>query len=185
VSQVRTRVMAAFAVGVLGLACVGWASVPLATAGGGGRIIMVAGLTAAAFGSLRIATAAPLDGGTLLDSGVSWLWGRGRALARAWPWAEVALASALMLEVFHPARPWHTALLGAALLCYVLGTHVAESGAGPTVLRPQFPVLLAGLGLLALSAAAGTMPAGSAGPAWLRVIAAVAVVVAGVLALPA
>jgi hypothetical protein len=175
--------MAAFAVGVLGWACVGWASLPLATAGGGGRIIMVAGLTAVAFGSLRLATAAPLAGDTLL--GADWLWGRARAVAHAWPWAEVAMVSALMLEVFHPARPWHTALLGAALLCYVLGTHMAESRTGPVVLRPQFPVLLAGLGLVALSAAAGTIPAGGAGPAWLRVIAAVAVVVAGVLALPA
>ncbi|HEY5987203.1 MAG TPA: hypothetical protein VIV12_12640, partial [Streptosporangiaceae bacterium] len=129
-SQVRTRVLAAFAVGVLGVACVGWAAVPLAAAGGARRVLMVAGLAAVAFESLRLATAAPVAGDTLPDSGVSWLGGRARRLAHVLPWSEVALVSALLLEVFHPARPWHTALLGAALLCYVFGTHAAESGTG-------------------------------------------------------
>lgn len=184
-SQARTRVVAAPAVAALGAVCVLWAANPLAASGGAGRILMVAALTATAFGALRLAAARPLPGDTIVVNGGGWLWHQARAVAHAWPWAEVALVSALVLEALHPSRPWHTALLGTALLCYVFGTHLAESGARPAALRPQLPVLLAGLGLLVLAAAAGTMPAGSAGPPWLRVVAAIGVVVAGVLLLPA
>lgn len=184
-SQARTRVVAAPAVAALGAVCVLWAANPLAASGGAGRILMVGALTATAFGALRLAAARPLPGDTIVVNGAGWLWHQARAVAHAWPWAEVALVSALVLEALHPSRPWHTALLGTALLCYVFGTHLAESGARPAALRPQLLVLLAGLGLLVLAAAAGTMPAGSAGPAWLRVVAAIGVVVAGVLLLPA
>jgi hypothetical protein len=183
--QARTRVVAAPAVAALGAVCVLWAANPLAAPGGVGRVIMVAALTATAFGALRLAAARPLPGDTVVVSGAGWLWHQARAVAHAWPWPEVALVSALVLEALHPSRPWHTALLGTALLCYVFGTHLAETGARPAALRPQLPVLLAGVGLLVLAAAAGTMPAGSAGPAWLRVVAAIGVVVAGVLLLPA
>ena len=39
------------------------------------------------------------------------------------------MVAILWLEVQHPARPWHTAALGAALAAYLLTTHIAESGA--------------------------------------------------------
>jgi hypothetical protein len=65
-----------------------------------------------------------------------------------------------------PARPWHTAVLGAALIAYLLATHLAESDASPEVLRPQVRVLAVGAGLLALGAGAGMLPAaGPRGPA--------------------
>ena len=57
------------------------------------------------------------------------------------------------------SRPWHTGLLGAALLAYLFAVHLAESRAGLAVLRPQAPLIAAGLGLLALAAGAATLPA--------------------------
>jgi len=94
----------------------------------------------------------------------------------------------LWLEVQHPARPWHTAALGAGLVGYLLATHIAESGAAPgRLLRRQAKVLLAGACLLALGAGLAMLPAAGpgAGSALLRVLAAAAVIAAAVLVLPA
>jgi hypothetical protein len=97
---------------------------------------------------------------------------------------------ALGLEAFHPARPWHTAVLGVALVAYLLATHLAESTGGPgeasTVLRSQAPVLAAGLGLLVLAAGSALLPSAGDGLAggWLRAAAAVAAVLAAALCLP-
>ena len=79
------------------------------------------------------------------------------------PWEEGALLAVLWLEVLHPSRPWHTAVLGAALIAYLLATHLAESGASPRALRPQVRVLAVGAVLLALGAGAGMLPAAGTG----------------------
>ena len=50
---------------------------------------------------------------------------------RRLPWAEGVTLGALALEAFHPARPWHTAMLGVALVAYLLATHLAESTGAP------------------------------------------------------
>jgi hypothetical protein len=180
----RTRLAAAIAVAALGVASATWAAMPLAVAGAVGRLAFIATLAAIAFGALRLVTAPPAPGDTVFGSS-GWVVIRARAMAHGLPWAEVALVAILVLEAQHPSRPWHTALLGAALLCYLFGTHLAESGTPPAVLRPQLPVLVAGLGLSLLAAAAGTIPAGGPGPAWLRLVAALTVIAAGILLLPA
>jgi hypothetical protein len=105
---------------------------------------------------------------------------------RAIPWAEVMTVAVLVLEVQHPARAWHTGLLGVALLGYLLAVHLAETSARASVLRPQLPLLAAGLGLLGLSvgaAAVPVLPSGSTATA-VRVIAVAAAIVAGVLVVP-
>jgi peptidoglycan/LPS O-acetylase OafA/YrhL len=88
--------------------------------------------------------------------------------------------------VLHRSRPWHTAILGAALLAYLLATHLAESDAAPGALRPQARVLAVGAGLLALGAGAGMLPATGPGPgsALLRLVAAGALIAAAALVLP-
>jgi len=98
----------------------------------------------------------------------------------------VVLLAVLWLEVLHPSRPWHTAVLGAALIAYLLAVHLAESGASPQALRPQVRVLAAGAALLALGAAAGMLPAAGpgAGSALLRLVAAGALIAAAGLVLP-
>ncbi len=114
--------------------------------------------------------------------GLDWL--------RRLPWAEGVLLGALVLEALHPARPWHTAMLGVALVAYLLATHLAESGSGPgetaAVLRGQAPVLAAGAGLLVLAAGSAVLPSAGTGMAggWLRAAASVAAVLAFALCLP-
>jgi hypothetical protein len=102
------------------------------------------------------------------------------------PTAEVAAVAVLVLEAVHSSRPWHTGLLGAALLCYLIATHLAESRSPVRVLRPQLPALAAGLGLLILGVGAALVPAAAPGLAsgLLRVLAAVAAIAAGALAFP-
>jgi hypothetical protein len=91
-----------------------------------------------------------------------------------------------LVVVLHPARPWHTAVLGGALIAYLLVTHLAETEASPRALRPQVQVLALGAVLLALGAGAGMVPAASPGTAstLLRLVAAGALITAAVLVLP-
>jgi hypothetical protein len=102
------------------------------------------------------------------------------------PWEEGAVIAIVWLEVLHSSRPWPTAFLGAALIAYLLATHLAESGASPGILRPQARVLAAGVVLLALGAGAGMLPAAGpgAGSALLRLVAAIALIAAAGLVLP-
>jgi hypothetical protein len=109
------------------------------------------------------------------------------ALVRLPPWEETGCASVLWLEVLHPSRPWHTAILGAVLAAWLLAVHIAESGAAVSgLLRRQARVLACGLCLLALAAGATLLPAASpgAGAEALQVLAAVAVIAAAILVLP-
>jgi hypothetical protein len=102
------------------------------------------------------------------------------------PWEEGTVLAALWLEVLHPARPWHTAVLGAVLIAYLLAAHLADSGASVGALRPQAPVLVGGACLVALGGAFGMLPVltSGSGSALLRVVAAVAAIAAAALALP-
>jgi hypothetical protein len=98
------------------------------------------------------------------------------------PWAQGMTIAVLLLEALHRARPWHTVVLGVAVLGFLLALHLAESVAGPAVLRPQLPLIAAGVGLAAVSAGAALLPA--AGSGWQTVVAGAAAVLVAALALP-
>ena len=66
--------------------------------------------------------------------------GRLLALIRALPWAEFLLVALLALEALHRARPWHTGVLGLALLGYLLAVHLAETGGSAGALVVKFPM---------------------------------------------
>jgi AcrR family transcriptional regulator len=171
---------------LLGAGCVVWATAPPVHRGYADFALFLAILGVAA-GALRLALAAvpvPEDNYLLPAPRRVWLWFL--QTLRLVPWEEGALIAILWLEVLHPARPWHTAFLGAALIGYLLATHLAESGASPEALRPQVRVLAVGAGLLALGAGAGMVPAvgPGAGSALLRVVAAAALIAAAGLVLP-
>ncbi|HEX5190829.1 MAG TPA: hypothetical protein VFW16_14890, partial [Streptosporangiaceae bacterium] len=100
------------------------------------------------------------------------------------PWPQGLTVAVLGLEALHPSRPWHTAVLGAVLLSFLLAQHLAETAARASVFRPHLPFLATGLGLAALSAGAAMLPGLGAGAGWLAVLAAIAAVVAAALALP-
>jgi hypothetical protein len=174
----------ASAAGLLAAACVAWSAVPL-TAGGVGTAVLAAAIACAVLAAARLALgAAPVEPAAFLNPAVR----AGRALAdlaRGLPWAEGMVVAVLVLEALHRSPPWHTGLLGAALLAYLFATHLAETRARLSVLRRQAPLIMAGLGLLALAAGAATLPAGTGSTAELiAVLAALAAIVVGGLALP-
>jgi MFS family permease len=172
--------------GLIGAGCLAWATVPPAHQGWAGFALFLA-IVAVAAGVLRLALAdvpVPEDNYLLpvpLRAGLRLL-----EILRLVPWEEGALVAILWLEVLHPARPWHTAVLGAGLLAYLLTTHLAESDTSFGALRPQARVLAIGAGLLALGAGAGMLPAlgPGAGSALLRLLAAAALITAAGLVLP-
>jgi len=187
----RSTVRLATVAGLLGAACVTWAAVPAGPAGRAGPILTVLAACCVAGGLGQLATSAVLPPGPGTYPGPLGRLGlRGLDWLRSFPWAEGVVLGALALEAFHPARPWHTAVLGLALIAYLLATHLAESVSGPgqaaAVLRGQAPVLAAGAGLLVLAAGSALLPSAGTGLAgsWLRAAAAVAAVVACALALP-
>jgi hypothetical protein len=173
---------------LLGAACVAWTATPVRHTGLATTALVVS-IIAVTFGALRLALSdVPQPEDELFLAAPVHAWLAFLALLRVLPWEETAVAALLWLEVQHPARPWHTAALGAGLVGYLLAVHVAESGAVfGRLLRRQARVLIAGACLLALGAGFGTLPVAGAGAgsALLRVVAAIAVVAAAVLVLPA
>lgn len=185
----RRAALAPVAAILLGAASVVWCATPPVHKGGAGVALFL--VIACAIGSaLRLAFyAVPLpEDNFLLPAAFRALFGFLRAI-RTPPWEEGAVIAAAWLEVLHPARPWHTAVLGAVLTAYLLAVHLAESGATSRrtgMFRSQAPVLAIGACLLALGAGAGMLPVLAPGPgsALLRVVAAVAVIAAAGLVLP-
>ena len=178
---------------LLGAACVIWAATPLLAVGWAKTALAVA-IVAVLAGALRLAFAElPQPEDQFFLPGYLRAWLTFLSVLRVFAWEETAVVALLFLEVQHAGsqgggRPWHTAALGAGLLAYLLATHIAESGtAASALLRRHGRLLIAGAGLLALAAGFATIPAasGGAGSAVLRVIAAVAVIAATALVLPA
>jgi hypothetical protein len=172
---------------LLGAACIAWTATPLVHKGAAQYALTIA-IVAVVAGGLRLAFAEiPEPEDRYFLPGYQQAWLTFLSVLRTVPWEETAVVALLWLEIQHPARPWHTAALGAGLLAYLVTTHIAESGAAAaTLLRNQAKVLIVGACLLALGAGFAMIPAASAGAgsAVLRVIAAVAVVAAAALVLP-
>ena len=174
------------AAALLGAGCVVWAAAPLVHQGWA-NLALVLAIAGVAAGALRLALAGvpqPEDVFLLPVPVRAWL--RFLEALRRVPWEEGAVIALVWLEAMHRSRPWHTAVLGAALIAYLLATHLAESDASPGALRPQVRVLAVGAGLLALGAGAGMLPATGpgAGSALLRLVAAGALIAAAALVLP-
>jgi hypothetical protein len=187
----RSTVRPAVVSGLLGVACVAWAAAPAGQAGRGAPALTVLAGCCVAGGLAQLATAALVPPGAAAYPGPLARMGlQGLDWLRRFPWAEAVVLGTLALEALHPARPWHTAVLGVALIAYLLATHLAESAVGrgeaAAVLRGQAPVLAAGPGLLVLAAASALLPSAGTGLSgnWLRAAAAVAAVLACALALP-
>jgi hypothetical protein len=176
------------AAGLLGAACLAWSAYPVqATSGLAAPIlVLAAGCVAAGVAQLAVLHVASPGGSRSFEYPLTRLRHSALDTLRRAPWAEGAVLGALVLEAWHRSRPWHTGLLGAALLGYLLATHLAESAAPRGTVRRQLPVLAAGLGLLVLAVGAALLPSAGTGLTadWLRVIAAIAAITVGALALP-
>jgi hypothetical protein len=172
---------------LLGVACVIWAATPLLRAGWPGVVLTVAIAGAAASGLRLLLLDVPVPEDAYYQSPPAQAWTWFSSALGMTPWEEIAVAAIIWLEAMHPARPWHTAALGAGLSAYLLAAHVAESATdGRGLLRSHARVLIAGACLLALGAGAASLPApgSAAGGALLRVLAAAAVIAAVALVLP-
>ena len=173
---------------LLGAACVAWTATPLVHKGLA-QLALVVAIIAVVAGALRLALSdIPLPEDQYFLAGWVQTWMLILGLLRTAPWEETAAVAILWLEIQHPVRAWHTAALGAGLLAYLLTTHIAESGAvAVPLLRRHWKLLVVGACLLALAAGFAMIPASApgAGSAVLRVIAAVAVIAATALVLPA
>jgi hypothetical protein len=176
------------AAAVLGAACVAWSAYPVQPTGAAGAAVLTVAAACLVAGAARLATLGLVipEGTRSFETVPVRLWHATLDALRRLPWAEGAAVGALALEALHRSRPWHTAFLGAALLGYLLATHLAESAAAAGVLRRQLPVLAAGLGLLVLAAGAALLPSAGSGLTadWLRVLAAAAALMVAALALP-
>jgi len=107
-------------------------------------------------------------------------------LVKMLAWPELMTVAVLALEALHRSRPWHTAVLGAAIIGFLLAVHMAESRADASVLRRQLPLIGLGLGLSALAVGAAALPSLPTGgvSSVVRIVAATASVVAAGLAVP-
>jgi hypothetical protein len=184
---VRARARALAAVALLTAGVIAWAAAPLSGGSAGTQIAMVAAVGCGAAGLAGLLVGDARIGSGVFDSLPVRLAADTAHVLRVVPWSQAMIVAVLVLEVLHPARPWHTGVLGVALLALTLAAHLAETGGGPrAALAPQAPVLAAGVGLAALAVAAVALPPLPAGaPATaLRVLAVAGAVLAGALALP-
>jgi hypothetical protein len=171
---------------LLGAGSLVWAALPAVHRSWSGFALALA-IAGVAAGGLRLALAAvPVPDESYWPSPGVRAWRAFLDVMRQVPWEEGAVIGIAWLEVLHPSRPWHTAVLGAGLIAYLLVVHLAESDARLATLRPQARVLGLGAVVLALGAAAGMLPAAGpgAGSALLRLVAAGALIAAAGLVLP-
>jgi hypothetical protein len=172
--------------GALAVAGLLWAALPLRNSGLAGVILFVAACCVALSG-LRVGVGwLPLPENRFLASAPMRAWLGLYDVLQVPPWEDAAVVAIIWLEVLHPARPWHTAVLGVLVTAYLLVTHLGESGGSFRVLRPQARVLALGACLLAVAAlVAATAPVSGADGSLLRILAALAAIAAAALALPA
>jgi hypothetical protein len=182
--RVQGRRVAAAA--LLAAAVIAWAATPVSGGGAGTRLLLIAAVACAVASTGRLAIGDESDPTGPFDPIYLRAWAQVADVLRGLPWAEGLIIAVLVLEARHGARPWHTAVLGIALLAYVIAAHLAQARTPPAALAGQLPVIAAGVGLLALAVGAAALPRLHAGPATelLRVLAVLAAVAAGALALP-
>lgn len=184
---------AVLAVALLAAGVVTWAALPMSGSSAGARPALVAAVCFAVLSAAQLADrvyadrpgTAPRREAAYVPAAVQ-LWRRARDAARITPWPQCLTVAVLAVEALHPSRPWHTAVLGVVLLGYLLAVHLTETSARPAVLRPQLPLIAAGLGLLALSVGAAALPSTGLGTTaiWLAALAAIAALVTAALTLP-
>ncbi len=175
------------ATALLAVIMISWAAYPLDTGRPGTRITLVVAIAAGvvAVAQVVLVTVPPRDSNAYDPFYLRHADGL-LAFIRGIPWPEVLVVALLVLEALHRSKPWHTGILGVALLAYLFAVHLAETGARPSVLRAQLPVIAAGIGLLAVAVGVASVHEATTGPAFtaMRVVAVVAAVVAAALVVP-
>lgn len=173
------------AVALLGAACVVWAAVPLKGTGAPGALLLVVASICVAAGLLRLVRKDTGQHEKYFFPGVimGWAHSANDLLLRA-GWETGAAVAVVVLEAVHPSHPWHTGVLAVLLAGYLLAVHQAESAVPAAVFRGQARVLLASLALVVVATAVAILPASATQSGWLEIVAALAAMTAGALALP-
>jgi hypothetical protein len=175
------------AVGLLGASCAVWSAVPLSGTGTLGILLLVVASACVLAGVLRLVRKDAVQGDPFVFPGLLVnLAGWASATLMAVEWETIAAAAVVVLETLHKSRPWHTGVLGVAVVCYLLAVHQAESAVPSGVFRGQARVLGSSLALLVVVTGVAMIPSARTGPisGWLEVMAALAAMTAGGLALP-
>jgi hypothetical protein len=172
-------------VALLGATSIVWGAVPLPGTGAPGVLLLVVAAVCVAAGLLRLARK---DTGRreryMLPGAFTALAHSANDLLLRAGWETGAAVAVVVLEAMHPSRPWHTGLLAVVVTCYLLAVHQAESAIPAGALKGQARVLLASLALVVVATAVAMVPASAAEPGWLEILAALAAMTAGALALP-
>jgi len=115
-SFVSDRARALAAVALLTAATIAWAAAPLSGGSAGTLIALVVavGSGAASLAGLVVGDA-QIGSGAFDPLPVRVAADVAHAL-RVAPWSQTMIVAVLVLEVLHPARPWHTGVLAVALL---------------------------------------------------------------------
>jgi hypothetical protein len=173
------------AVALLGAACTVWAAIPLHGTGAPGVVLLLVAAFCVAAGLVRLGRK---DTGQreryLLPGALMSLANSANDLLLRVGWETGAAVAIVVLEAVHPSRPWHTGFLAVLVTCYLLAVHQAESAIPAAVFRGQARVLLTSLGLVVVATAVAMVPASAAQSGWLEILAALAAMTAGALALP-
>lgn len=174
---------------MLAAGTVAWAALPMTGASRGARPVLIVAACCALLSIAQI-VARMLDWARVARPDETYVPRLIELTRRTWqafvlpPWPQVMIVAVVVLEALHRPRPWHTAVLGLALLAWLLTLHLVETAASPSVLRPQGSLIAAGAGLAGLSAGAAVLPQAGAGSGWVAAIAAVGALLAAALALP-
>lgn len=175
------------ATALLAAVSITWAAYPLDTGRAGTKIALIAAIAAGVLtvGQVILAAVPRLqvsDFSPFYVRSADWL----LSFVREILWPEILVVALIVLEALHHSRPWHTGILGVALLACIFAVHLAETGARPSILRAQLPVIAAGIGLLVLAVGVAYVHEATTGPAYtaLRILAIVSAVVAAALVVP-
>jgi hypothetical protein len=173
------------AVALLGATCTLWAAVPLHGTGAPGVLLLLVAAICVAAGLLRLARKDTGQQERYVFPGALMALANSAndVLLRA-GWETGAAVAVIVLEAIHPSRPWHSGLLAVLVTCYLLAVHQAETAIPAVVFKGQTRVLLTSLALVVVATAVAMVPASAAQSGWLEILAALAAMTAGALALP-
>ena len=172
-------------VALLGVTCTVWAAVPFHETGAPGVVLLLVAGVCVAAGVLRLARKDTGRGERyMLPGAFTALAHSANDLLLRAGWETGAAVAVVVLEAMHPSRAWHTGLLAALVTCYLLAVHQAESAIPAYALKGQARVLLTSLALVVVATAVAMVPASATESGWLEILAALAAMAAGALALP-
>jgi hypothetical protein len=172
---------------LLGAAATVWSAVPLGGTGWSGGLFVVIAVLCVVAGLVRLSLKDRVrEEQGLFAGGLASLVDGADRLVQSLPWETGAAISVLVLETLHRSRPWHTGLLAVLLVCYLLAVNRAESAVPSAVFRGQARMLATSAALLVLVTGVAMVPSARTGAlsGWLDILAALAAMAAGGLALP-